>query len=105
MTDPEQLPELVAAPRERRPAPGHALFRYLFVPGLLVFSLEPWLVPSTSRAGATAMILSVSMLLIWMAEPRRSGPGARRGRGRAWHTGYGKKPRILAVQHSTRPRC
>ena len=77
-------------PRVSRPlAPGHALFRCLFVPALLGLSLVPWLfsprpgqwaLASTSRPGATAMVLLLSMLLIWLAEqlyPQNPGWNAR----------------------------
>lgn len=49
-------------------APGHAVFRPLFLPALLCFSLTPWLVPPAARAGAMATVLALSMLFIWMAE-------------------------------------
>ena len=47
---------------------GRRLFRHLFVPALLVFSLQPWLVPARARGAAIAMALLLSMLGIWMAE-------------------------------------
>src|SRR5439155_13982721 len=51
-------------------APGHAVFRHLFVPVLLGLSLTPWLAPPSARPGAMASVLLLSMLFIWMAEQR-----------------------------------
>ncbi len=78
--------------------PGRALFRHLFVPALLAFSLMPWLTRSrdgawgwsaAARPGATALVLAVSMLGIWMAEqifPRHPEWNARlfADAGRGW---------------------
>jgi sterol desaturase/sphingolipid hydroxylase (fatty acid hydroxylase superfamily) len=77
---PEPIPDFFAA-RPHKPkvrlTPGHGLFRYLFVPALLAFSLVPWLtrsaagswaLSSAARPGATAAVLLISMLLIWLAE-------------------------------------
>jgi ornithine lipid hydroxylase len=56
---------------------GQTLFRYTFVPALLVFSLAPWLVfdrasgwafTSATRLGATGPVLLLVMLIVWMAE-------------------------------------
>lgn len=57
-----------AAVRSPIATPGHAVFRFTFVPVLLAGSLTPWLSAPAGRPAAMAAVLLLTMLLIFVAE-------------------------------------
>lgn len=68
MVPPDPFAQLEALRTSRRPRPafpGHALFRHLFVPALLVSAVSPWFLGSGPGAPSTLLIF---VLGLWLAE-------------------------------------
>lgn len=51
-----------------RPDIGLSIFKYLFVPGILSFSLYPWFSSAAGQPGTMAMVLLLTMFFVWLAE-------------------------------------